>query len=127
MNTMAKHGLEDHWEFWTNDNGRWNWRRTSPNGRKVGESFEAYRNKKDCVANARRNGYQPEQTNPNRTSMEEDEWSFIQDDAEGWRWRRLSPNGRIVGHSCDFYRNRKDCENNAIRHGYLKPQRGSKR
>ncbi len=47
-----------------------------------------------------------------------DKWIFYQDDNGKWRWRRTSPNGRIVGASSQGYVNRSDCEENARRHGY---------
>lgn len=45
----------DKWEIYNQTDG-WRWRRRSSNGNIVGASTEAYRNKADCVANARRNG-----------------------------------------------------------------------
>ncbi len=48
---------DDKWEFYQEDNGDWRWRRTAPNGNIVGASTEGYRNKSDCEANARRNGW----------------------------------------------------------------------
>lgn len=36
--------------------GQWRWTRTASNGRVVGASTEAYVNRSDCIANARRNG-----------------------------------------------------------------------
>lgn len=47
----------DKWEFFQEANGDWHWRRVAPNGRIVGSSSEGYRNRADCVANAKRNGY----------------------------------------------------------------------
>jgi uncharacterized protein YegP (UPF0339 family) len=47
----------DRWEFYQDASGNWWWRRTAPNGRIVGGSTEGYRNKADCEANARRNGW----------------------------------------------------------------------
>jgi len=44
----------DTWEIY--QSGGWRWRRTAANGRIVGQSSEAYENKSDCIANARRNG-----------------------------------------------------------------------
>ena len=32
-------------------------KRTAPNGKIVGASAEGYKNKADCIANAKRNGY----------------------------------------------------------------------
>ena len=47
----------DRWEFYKDTQGEWRWKRTAPNGREVGNSGEGYKNREDCVANARRNGY----------------------------------------------------------------------
>lgn len=47
----------DKWEFYKDARGEWRWRRKAPNGETVGASTEGYRNRVDCVANARRNGY----------------------------------------------------------------------
>lgn len=47
----------DKWEIYQDGRGEWRWRRIAPNGREVGASTEGYRNRADCVANARRNGY----------------------------------------------------------------------
>jgi len=49
--------MADKWEFYKDANGNWRWRRKSPNGEVVGASTEGYRNKSDCEANARRNGW----------------------------------------------------------------------
>lgn len=47
----------DQWQFYQDNYGDWRWQRKAPNGRIVGASTEGYRNRADCVANARRNGY----------------------------------------------------------------------
>lgn len=48
----------DLWEFYQDGSGEWRWRRRAAgNGLIVGASTEGYRNRTDCVANARRNGY----------------------------------------------------------------------
>jgi uncharacterized protein YegP (UPF0339 family) len=47
----------DKWEFYKDDRGEWRWRRKAPNGRIVGASSEGYKNKKDCIENARRHCY----------------------------------------------------------------------
>jgi uncharacterized protein YegP (UPF0339 family) len=49
--------MKDKWEFYQESNDYWRWRRTAPNGNIVGASAEGYRNKSDCIANAKRNGY----------------------------------------------------------------------
>ena len=43
----------DTWEFYTDAEGKWRWRRKSSNGRIVGASSQGYVNKSDCVENAR--------------------------------------------------------------------------
>lgn len=48
---------KDKWEFYTDTAGNHRWRRTAPNGRVVGSSSQGYKNKSDCLDNARRNGY----------------------------------------------------------------------
>ena len=45
----------DNWELYRTASG-WRWRRTASNGRIVGASTEAYVNRSDCEANAKRNG-----------------------------------------------------------------------
>lgn len=47
----------DKWEFYVDTAGKYRWRRTASNGRIVGASTEGYKNKVDCIANARRHGY----------------------------------------------------------------------
>ncbi len=47
----------DTWKFYQDARIEWRWTRTAPNGNKVGASTEGYKNRVDCVANARRNGY----------------------------------------------------------------------
>ena len=50
-------GENDKWEFYKDAREEWRWRRTAPNGAIVGASSEGYKNRADCVANARRHGY----------------------------------------------------------------------
>jgi uncharacterized protein YegP (UPF0339 family) len=50
-------GKEDKWLFYKSTSGDWRWKRIAPNGEVVGASTEGYKNRKDCVANAERNGY----------------------------------------------------------------------
>ena len=50
--------MNDKWEFYQDPNKEWRWRRIASNGRIVGSSSQGYVNRNDCVANARRNGYQ---------------------------------------------------------------------
>lgn len=47
----------DKWEFYQDVQGYWRWRRTAANGRIIAASTEGYRNRADCEANARRNGW----------------------------------------------------------------------
>jgi len=49
--------MDDKWEFYKDAKKEWRWRRTASNGNIVGASAEGYKNKSDCVANAKRNGY----------------------------------------------------------------------
>ncbi|EMZ7034343.1 DUF1508 domain-containing protein [Salmonella enterica] len=49
--------MNDKWEFYTDGQGEWRWRRIASNGRIVGASSQGYVNRADCVDNARRNGY----------------------------------------------------------------------
>lgn len=50
-------GQNDKWEFYLDAKDEWRWRRTASNGTIVGASTQGYVNKSDCIANARRNGY----------------------------------------------------------------------
>lgn len=47
-----------------------------------------------------------------------DKWEFYRDAAGQWRWRRIAPNGRIVGASSEGYYNKADCQANARRNGW---------
>ena len=46
----------DTWEIYQDSKKEWRWRRIARNGKNVGSSNEGYKNKADCIANARRNG-----------------------------------------------------------------------
>lgn len=46
----------DTWTIYTDRVGEWRWKRVARNGQTVGASSEGYKNKQDCIANARRNG-----------------------------------------------------------------------
>jgi uncharacterized protein YegP (UPF0339 family) len=48
---------EDTWEFYKGDDEDWRWRCTAPNHEIVGASTEGYKNRVDCVDNAKRFGY----------------------------------------------------------------------
>ena len=54
---MLANLMNDVFEFYKDINGEWRWTRKASNGRIVGASSEGYKNRADCVANARRNGY----------------------------------------------------------------------
>ncbi len=54
---FLKEVVMDRWEFYTDPKGEWRWRRVAPNGNIVGSSSESYKNRADCEANARRNGW----------------------------------------------------------------------
>lgn len=47
-----------------------------------------------------------------------DKWEFYKDTTGKWRWRRIAPNGKIVGASTEGYVNKSDCESNARRNGW---------
>lgn len=51
-------GDRDTWEFYKDRSDEWRCPRTAPNGRVVGASSEGYKNRGDCVSNAKRHGYQ---------------------------------------------------------------------
>ena len=50
-------GRSDKWSFYKDSRGEWRWRRVAPNSEIVGSSHEGYKNKADCISNARRAGY----------------------------------------------------------------------
>ncbi len=47
----------DKWEFYKDKAGEHRWRRTAPNGNRVGAACEGYSKRADCLANAQRHGY----------------------------------------------------------------------
>ena len=49
--------MEDTWDFYLDKANEWRWRRTARNGNIVGAATEGYKNRSDCEANARRNGW----------------------------------------------------------------------
>jgi uncharacterized protein YegP (UPF0339 family) len=59
-----KIGSNDKFKFGKNPKGEWRWNRKAPNGKIVGASTEGYRNKADCEANAKRNGWDGKQGKP---------------------------------------------------------------
>ena len=48
----------------------------------------------------------------------QDIWEFYCDLAHNWRWRRVEPNGRIVGASSQGFSLYLDCLSNAGHNGY---------
>jgi uncharacterized protein YegP (UPF0339 family) len=46
-----------------------------------------------------------------------DRWEFYLDKKGEFRWRRIAPNGNIVGASTEGYKLEEDCVANAIRNG----------
>jgi uncharacterized protein YegP (UPF0339 family) len=48
---------DDIWDIYQDQHGGWRWTRRARNNEIVGASTESYRNRSDCVENARRNGY----------------------------------------------------------------------
>ena len=50
-------GLNDNWEFFIDAKGEHRWKRTAPNGEPVGRSTEGYTTLKNCLSNAKRNGW----------------------------------------------------------------------
>ncbi|MGK0188577.1 MAG: hypothetical protein ACI9R3_004388 [Verrucomicrobiales bacterium] len=47
---------DDKWHFYQDKKREWRWKRVARNGRIVGSSSEGYKNRSDCIDNARRNG-----------------------------------------------------------------------
>ena len=106
--------MSDKWRFYEDKAGEYRWRRTAPNGKIVGASSEGYKNQDDCLANARRHGYE------NCSDLgSNDKWTFYKDKANENRWRRTSKNGKIVGASTEGYKSKGDCQENAQRNGYM--------
>ena len=56
MSETCKENNGDVWEIYKDASGEWRWRCTSSTGRIVGASKEGYKNKSDCIANAKRPG-----------------------------------------------------------------------
>ena len=50
--------MKDKWDIFKDKKNEWRWKRTASNGRIVGAATEGYKNRIDCVANARRNGFE---------------------------------------------------------------------
>lgn len=47
---------EDRFKFYQDRRKEWRWKRYAPNNRTVGSSSEGYKNKSDCIDNAKRVG-----------------------------------------------------------------------
>jgi uncharacterized protein YegP (UPF0339 family) len=47
-----------------------------------------------------------------------DTWSFYLDHRDQWRWRRQSPNGKIIASSSESYKNFEDMMSNAVTCGF---------
>lgn len=47
---------DDKWHFYRDKKNEWRWKRVARNGRTIGSSSEGYKNRTDCIENARRNG-----------------------------------------------------------------------
>jgi uncharacterized protein YegP (UPF0339 family) len=56
MTESCKDASRDTWTIYKDASAEWRWRRTAPNGNVVGASTEGYKNKSECISNARRNG-----------------------------------------------------------------------
>jgi len=55
---MNQIGKNDTWTIYQDKKREWRWARKSSNGRIVGASTEGYTTRANCLANAKRNGYQ---------------------------------------------------------------------
>ena len=49
--------MNDKWDFYKDNAKEWRWRRKAANGKIVGASPQGYKNKMDCLDNAKRHGY----------------------------------------------------------------------
>ncbi len=49
--------MKDKWTFYKDNKNEWRWKRVASNGRIVGAASEGYKNRLDCVENAKRNGF----------------------------------------------------------------------
>ncbi|MCF7827084.1 MAG: hypothetical protein K9N29_10605 [Candidatus Marinimicrobia bacterium] len=54
--------MNDTWEIYKNNLLKWHWRRITPDGEVVGSGPRGYKNKADCEANARYNGWKKEES-----------------------------------------------------------------
>jgi uncharacterized protein YegP (UPF0339 family) len=48
------------WEFYKDRRGEWRWRKRAGNNKIVGASSEGFKNRVDCIRNARMSGYEPD-------------------------------------------------------------------
>ncbi|KNY28316.1 DUF1508 domain-containing protein [Pseudobacteroides cellulosolvens] len=49
--------VKDIWEFNEDSQGMWRWKLNIQNGRIRGVYSQGYKNKEDCIINARKHGY----------------------------------------------------------------------
>lgn len=49
--------MSDKWTIYQDKANEWRWNHKAANGETVGASTEGYKNKADCIANMKRNGY----------------------------------------------------------------------
>jgi len=120
-NTQHSLGADDVWEIYQDPKAEWRWRRTAKNGNIVGASTQGYKQRGPCIANAARAGFKPKgkvAARKTKGAGNDDGWEFYNDKAGGYRWRRVSVNGRIVGAATEAYSSAADAEENAIRLGY---------
>ena len=111
------------WTIYKDTAGEWRWR--CKVGRHiVGAAHEGYKNKVDCIANARRPGLDTEPVErPDGTwackGSNGDEW-LIRKSGDEWRWTRTAHvfgRTEVVGRSTEGYSNRQECVANAQRPG----------
>lgn len=50
--------------------------------------------------------------------MPNNKFEFYQDTRKEWRWRKISPNGKIIGASSEGFSSRQAAVNNARLNGY---------
>ncbi|MDA0813675.1 MAG: DUF1508 domain-containing protein [Verrucomicrobia bacterium] len=48
--------MNDKWTLYKDKKNEWRWKRVASNGRVVGASTEGYKNRSECIDNAKRNG-----------------------------------------------------------------------
>ena len=103
----------DSWEQYKDKRHEYRWRRRDAGRAIVGAACEGYVTLQDCIANAERHGMNG---NPNSIGGD-DHWDFYMDSNSGFRWRRKTSCGEIIGASSRSYQTRAECEANASRNG----------